>query len=223
MQTFSKKPLTMKAFEFNTISYSGRDKANEDYILCHKLSANSLIAILADGMGGLSHGAEAARIVSESILTTITVIDKIQKCSPEDMLRLAFDVADAAIQKKCRDLKCKMGAALTVALIIDSSLYYAWQGNVRLYKVGNGKLLLLTTDHIASGTEGIFLTRCINGKGYRESIPVMHEELDEVDRILICSDGCYQYMNLTELTRHNIIPSAENMSDDCSLIEINFV
>ena len=202
----------MKAFEFKTISSSGKDKVNEDYILCHRLSDNSLVAILADGMGGLSYGAEAARIASESILATSN--------AERNMLRSAFDVANAAIQKKCRDLKCKMGAALTVALIINNSLYYAWQGNVRLYKAANGELVLLTTDHIASRMESTFLTRCINGKGYRESIPIICEELDWSDRILICSDGCYQYMDLTELAKHEIILPAEKMSDDCSLIEI---
>lgn len=87
----------MKTIEFKTISYSGKDKINEDYILCHKLSDNSLIAILADGMGGLSYGAEAAKIVSESIMTTI--LDHVQDSSPEDVLRMAFDAADTAISK----------------------------------------------------------------------------------------------------------------------------
>ena len=59
----------MKTIDFKTISFPGKDKSNEDYILCHKLSHNSIIAILADGMGGLSFGAEAAKIVSESINT----------------------------------------------------------------------------------------------------------------------------------------------------------
>ena len=113
----------MKTIEFKTISYSGKDKINEDYILCHRLSGNSLVAILADGMGGLSHGAEAAKIISESIL--VTILDKIQECLPEDVLRLAFEVADSAIHQKCRELKCKMGAAVTVILIIDDFLYYA--------------------------------------------------------------------------------------------------
>ena len=44
----------MKTIDFKTISFPGKDKSNEDYILCHKLSHNSIIAILADGMGGLS-------------------------------------------------------------------------------------------------------------------------------------------------------------------------
>lgn len=102
-----------------------------------------------------------------------TVLDKIQHDFPVDVLRMAFNAADSAINGKCRDLKCKMGAAVTAALVIEDSLYYAWQGNVRLYKVHGNEAMLLTTDHVVVDAEGTFLTRCVNGKGFRENIPVM--------------------------------------------------
>lgn len=207
----------MKTIEFKTISYSGKDKINEDYILCHRLSGNSFVAILADGMGGLSHGAEAAKIISESIL--VTILDKIQESLPKDVLRLAFEVADSAIHQKCRELKCKMGAAVTVILIIYDFLYYAWQGNVRLYKINNGEPLLLTTDHIATETEEIFLTRCVNGKGYREEVAVKQEKLDQADRIYICSDGCYQHIDLNAIQDMEFA-SDGIFEDDASLIEV---
>lgn len=211
----------MKNIEFKAFSFPGTGKINEDYILCHKLSDNSLIAILADGMGGLSYGAEAAKIVSESIMTTI--LDKVQDCLPENVLRIAFDAADTALYKKCRELKCKMGAAVTVALIIDDFLYYAWQGNVRLYKVCNGETILLSTDHIVADEEGLFLTRCVNGKGYPDNVPIKQEKLQQTDKIYICSDGCYQNMDLPELAGHTIIHPEKIMSDDSSLLEIKFV
>ena len=56
--------------ELKAFSHSGKDKDNEDYALCHRLSDNSLVAVLADGMGGLSYGACAAKIISDSILAT---------------------------------------------------------------------------------------------------------------------------------------------------------
>lgn len=211
----------MKTIELKTISYSGKDKINEDYILCHKPSDNSLIAILADGMGGLSYGAEAAKIVSESIMTTI--LEHVQDSSPEDVLCIAFDVANTAISKKCNELKCRMGAAVTVALIIDDCLYYAWQGNVRVYKVCNGELILLSTDHIVTDVEGSFLTRCVNGKGFRDKVPIKHEKLEQTDRLYICSDGCYQYVDFGKLAGQNFIVSENNMLDDSSLIEINLI
>ena len=96
----------MKTIDLETISYPGKGEANEDYILCRKLSDNSLIAILADGMGGLSYGADAAKIVSESIMTTI--IGNLHHCCPEDVLIRAFEAADTAISKKCKELKCRM-------------------------------------------------------------------------------------------------------------------
>ena len=216
--TYFKKPLTMKTIDFNTISYPGNNKNNEDYILCRKVSGNGLVAILADGMGGLSHGAEAAKIASESILTT--VLNRIQECLPEDVLRMAFDAADIAISKKCRELKCKMGAAVTVALITDDSLYYAWQGNVRLYKVADCKLSLLTKDHIVEETEGTYLTRCVNGKGYRENVPNKQEKLEYADRIYICSDGYYRHVDLGVILMKNVEFTPDGILDDASLIEI---
>lgn len=210
----------MKTIDFKTISCPGKDKSNEDYILCHKLSHNSIIAVLADGMGGLSFGAEAAKIVSESIMTT--VLDKIRHHLPADVLRMAFNAADSAIYGKCRDLKCRMGAAVTAALVIDDSLYYAWQGNVRLYKVYGNEAMLLTTDHVVADAEGTFLTRCVNGKGFRENIPVMCEELKNTDKIFICSDGYYRYVHLSELPGNVTVNFEEGTSDDYSLIEIYF-
>ena len=205
--------------ELNTFSHSGKYKANEDYALCHRLSDNSLVAVLADGMGGLSYGAEAAKIVSESIMAAIR--DNVQECSPEEILRMAFDAADVAIYRKCRELKCRMGAAVTVALVMDASLYYAWQGNVRLYKVSDGELSLLTTDHIVADAEGTYLTRCVNGKGFRENIPVMHEELEQVDRIIICSDGCYRHTDLNAMINHGGAFEFDGIfEDDASLIEM---
>ena len=210
----------MGTIDFKTLSCSGKDKSTEDYILCHKLSHNSIIAILADGMGGLSFGAEAAKIVSESIMTT--VLDKIQHYLPMDVLRMAFSAADSAIYRRCRDLKCKMGAAVTAALIIEDNLYYAWQGNVRLYKVHGNEVMLLTTDHVVADAEGTFLTRCVNGKGFRENIPVVYEELKNTDKIFICSDGYYRHTHLTELLGNVTVNFNEVASDDYSLIEIYF-
>ena len=208
----------MKMIEYQTFSLPGKDKTNEDYTLCHRLSDKSLVAVLADGMGGLSYGAEAAKAVSESIMSTI--LDNIRKRSPEKVLRMAFDVADSAIHQKCRKLKCRMGAAVTVALAMGDSLYYAWQGNVRLYKAAYGKLSLLTTDHIAAETGGTYLTRCVNGKGFRENIPVMHERLEHVDSIIICSDGWYRNTDMNAMANRNTPFEPDGIfEDDASFIE----
>lgn len=204
----------MKPKKFNAFSIAGNGKTNEDYILCQDLSEEWSLAILADGMGGLSYGNEAAKIVSHAIADF--VVSDLHKYESKELLRKAFDMADKLIRQKCYELRCKMGAAVCVALIGKDSVYYAWQGNVRLYKKDNDNLQLLTTDHIAVGGNTTLLTRCINGNGFREPIPVESVSTNEGDIIYLCSDGYYQ--NTCNL--QNQLPA--DLGDDASMIEILF-
>lgn len=204
----------MKPKKFNTFSIAGNCKANEDYILCRDLSEEYSLAILADGMGGLSYGNQAARIVSHSIADFIA--SNLHKYDLEDLLRKAFGMADKFIHQKCYELKCKMGAAVCVALIGNDSIYYAWQGNVRLYKKDNDTLQILTTDHVAMGGSTTLLTRCVNGRGLRKQIPVERMSTNDGNTIFLCSDGYYQNTD----NMQNQLPV--DLDDDASMIEIVF-
>lgn len=204
----------MKSKKLNTFSINGNGKINEDYILCQDLFEGYSLAILADGMGGLSYGNQAAQIVSYGIADFIA--SNLHKYEPKELLRKAFDMADELIRQKCYELRCKMGAAVCVALIGIDSVHFAWQGNVRLYVKDNEKLQILTTDHIIDGGSSILLTRCINGKGFREPIPVKSVSVNVVNTIFMCSDGYYQGTN----NMQSRLPA--NLSDDASIIEIIF-
>lgn len=61
----------MKTMKINTFSQAGRGKTNEDYILYRDLSEEYSLAILADGMGGLSYGNDASQLVSHTIIDFI--------------------------------------------------------------------------------------------------------------------------------------------------------
>ena len=202
----------MKPKKFNTFSIAGNGKTNEDYILCQDLSKEWSLAILADGMGGLSYGNEAAQIVSHSIADF--VVSNLHKYEPQELLRKAFDMADESIRQKCYELRCKMGAAVCVSLIGMDSIHYAWQGNVRLYKKDNDNLQLLTTDHIAVGGNTTLLIRCINGKGFREPIPVESVSVNDGSTIFMCSDGYYQGTNNMQSQL------LTDLNDDASVIQI---
>jgi len=202
----------MKPKKFNTVTIAGKGKTNEDYILCRDLSEEWSLAILADGMGGLSYGNEAAKIVSCGIADFIA--QNLQVYEPQEILRKAFDRADALIRQKCYELRCKMGAAVCVSLIGMDSIHYAWQGNVRLYKKDNDNLQLLTTDHIAVGGNTTLLIRCINGKGFREPIPVESVSVNDGSTIFMCSDGYYQGTNNMQSQL------LTDLNDDASVIQI---
>lgn len=204
----------MKPKKLNTFSIAGSGKANEDYILYWELSEELSLAILADGMGGLSYGNQAAQMVSHAIADFIA--SNLHKYESKELLRKAFDMADELIRQKCYELRCKMGAAVCVALIGMNSVHYAWQGNVRLYKKDNDNLQLLTIDHMAVGGNTTFLTRSINGKGFRELIPVESVSVVDGNAIIMCSDGYYQN---TGNMQHQL---PADLNDDASVIEILF-
>ena len=204
----------MRAMKINTLSLAGCGKTNEDYILCRDLSEEYSLAILADGMGGLSYGNDASQIVSHTIADFVA--SNLYKYEPQELLRNAFNMADKSISQGCYELKCKMGAAICVALIGKNSIYYAWQGNVRLYEKDNGNYQLLTSDHIVNCGGTTLLTRCINGKGFREPIPVESISTHQGNTFYLCSDGYYQSTNNMQCQ----LPA--NLSDDASVIEIIF-
>lgn len=199
--------------KFNTSSIAGKGKENEDYILCQHLSDEYLLAILADGMGGLSYGNEVAKIVAHSIADFIS--SNLYKCEPKELIYSAFEVADKLVCQKSYTLKCKMGAALCVALINNDFVYYAWQGNVRLYIVADNTLQCLTKDHVVTVANNNLLTRCINGKGFRDSIPIESIQITKGNKIYLCTDGYYQNGDIEQKT----LP--KDTIDDSSLIEIS--
>lgn len=197
---------------FNTFSIAGNGKANDDYILCRQLSCSCLLAILADGIGGLAFGAQAAMLVSHSIADFIDL--NFYVYPPEELLREAFYMADKTIRNKSYERCCKMGAAVCVTLICNDNMYFAWQGNVRLYKQNIDGVRMLTNDHIVCDGTSIYLSRCINGKGFRESVPVGKVSLSSKDIIYLCSDGYYQKIDIIGEKPQG------NMDDDASIIEI---
>lgn len=198
-------------------SIAGIGGVNQDKIMFEQLSCDSYIAILADGMGGLQHGDLAADIVVRNIYNKVK--SELPWGDIPHVLREAFVQADQAIAERSQLLHCKMGAAVTVVIIKGDTLYYAWQGNVRLYSQEDGNLRQLSEDHTKGSDYNTLLTRCVNGKGYRYPIPVHSKDLAGVSTLMLCSDGYYQseeYMALAE--QDQVPPNIEPQYDDASYI-----
>lgn len=199
---------------------SGKGKKNEDYCLYRRITENTWVIILADGMGGLSNGDLAAKIIANTILNTIST--KINIECPKQILQDAFSDADIAIRKKSYELKCKMGAATTVVLLKENKIYYCWQGNVRLYRNENSKQIQLTEDHTTNLSEHRFLTRCINGKGFRDNLPLNSFNLKNKETLILATDGYYLSIKNGKIKRNADNKDFELCTDDdYSFIEIN--
>ena len=129
-----------------------RGKSNEDRfaISAHRLSkANpipSLLAIIADGVGGHRAGEVAAEMAVETISRLVAESDAAQ---PTQILSQALAHASQMIYEQSRrDLaQTGMGTTAVCAWVIGDRLYSAAAGDSRLYLLRGGALQRLTTDH----------------------------------------------------------------------------
>lgn len=103
--------------------------------------------------------------------------------------------------------------------------FNVWQGNVRLYLAAEeDRFELLTKDHVfGSGKyDNTFLTRCVNGKGFRELPPIGTAVLNKQVTLYLCTDGFYQSVAESEINGFDldVIHKLSGINDDYSLIEI---
>lgn len=196
----------------------GYDSQNEDYCKVVELEGRTLV-IMADGMGGLSLGAEAAECLCEGIAEYVS-----KKLEADNLWQEAFKYADKKLHKLSLANHSNMGAAVTALIITATSCEVAWQGNVRLYLYRDNQLLQLTTDHIMNiGYGQKMLTRCLKGGGLRDDVPTKNIPLQTDDILFLCTDGFYNIHEQDLSSGNTCVPKEDIINDDatCLTIKIN--
>lgn len=196
----------------------GYDSQNEDYCKVVELEGRTLV-IMADGMGGLSLGAEAAECVCEGIAEYVS-----KNLEADNLWQEAFKYADKKLHELSLANHSNMGAAVTALIITATSCEVAWQGNVRLYLYRDNQLLQLTTDHIMNiGYGQKMLTRCLKGGGLRDDVPTKNIPLQTDDILFLCTDGFYNIHEQNLSSGNTCVPKEDIMNDDatCLTIKIN--
>ena len=196
----------------------GYDSQNEDYCKVVELEGRTLV-IMADGMGGLSLGAEAAECLCEGIAEYVS-----KKLEADNLWQEAFKYADKKLHKLSLANHSNMGAAVTALIITATSCEVAWQGNVRLYLYGDNLHLQLTTDHIMNiGYGQKMLTRCLKGGGLRDDVPTKNIPLQTDDILFLCTDGFYNIHEQDLSSGNTCVPKEDIINDDatCLTIKIN--
>ena len=196
----------------------GYDSQNEDYCKVVELEGRTLV-IMADGMGGLSLGAEAAECVCEGIAEYVS-----KNLEADNLWQEAFKYADKKLHELSLANHSNMGAAVTALIITETSCEVAWQGNVRLYLYRDYQLLQLTTDHVMNiGYGQKMLTRCLKGGGLRDDVPTKNIPLQTYDILFLCTDGFYNIHEQDLSSGNKSVPKEDIMNDDatCLTIKIN--
>ena len=196
----------------------GYDSQNEDYCKVVELEGRTLV-IMADGMGGLSLGAEAAECVCEGIAEYVS-----KNLEADNLWQEAFKYADKKLHKLSLANHSNMGAAVTALIITETSCEVAWQGNVRLYLYRDNQLQQLTTDHVMDmGYGQKMLTRCLKGGGLRDDVPTKNIPLQTDDILFLCTDGFYNIHEQDLSSGNTCVPKEDIINDDatCLTIKIN--
>ncbi len=200
--------MTPGSIRFNARTHVGRvRKHNEDSIL---VLPDQNIWIVSDGMGGHEGGDYASRVVVDAVATlpTMPATEKL------GAIRWALQQAHATIMAESERRHAVMGATVVALVLADGHFGALWAGDSRLYRLRDGKIDLLTTDHslvaafVASGQmtwdeagkhpQSNAITRAV-GVGDVLELDKVRGNTIAGDRFLLCSDGLNKYLSIAEL------------------------
>jgi serine/threonine protein phosphatase PrpC len=192
------------------------------------------LAIVADGMGGHEGGQVASRMAVEILAETYAAS---AEADSQKRLLKALAAAHHRIQRKAREdpRLSAMGTTCTAFALVNARLYFVHVGDSRLYLLREGKLRSLTRDHtlIARLIEkGVIrpeeaethpqkhvLTSALGVAGDIEiDFPPEPVPIQPDDILLICTDGLWGQMNLSEIQH---VTASRSPKDAChALIQL---
>jgi serine/threonine protein phosphatase PrpC len=217
-------------------SHQGGRKYNQDRV-GHAYTDQALLLVLADGMGGHSHGEIAAEITIKTFMQAFSTEADPKVSDPEEFLSRVMLKAHENIIQFAHDLKLKgsPGTTCVAAFIQDGMACWAHAGDSRVYYFREKKVKSITHDHsvvqqwadmgfiteeqMKTHPDRHRITNCLGGEG--ESFFVESSQLHELregDVLLLCSDGLWGPMSPSELGASLVTQSLESALEQ--LIEL---
>jgi serine/threonine protein phosphatase PrpC len=176
-------------------SETGKRAANEDYVatcLGQSSGANrDIVGAVADGVGGHKGGREAAELAVRSFIDAYYSLP--ETIGVRRRAARALEAANSWIHNQGRVDPARSGMSCAFSSVILSRrlCHVVHIGDTRAYRLSEGRLERLTTDHVAGrGDLAHVLNRAI---GFEEFARFDYASvaLRQHDRLLICSDGVH--------------------------------
>ena len=199
--------LSLRAAALSDIGRVRRE--NEDRFI---LDEKAMVFGVADGVGGLPGGGEAAQRAVDEVVNAINVVPLNQEADLFGMVQHA-NVAVSALGHKMSP-SMGIGTTLTLGCVRRGILKIAHVGDSRAYGVRNREITRLTEDHSVENEARIrrargevvyyheanrnALTRCI-GQPTPPEVDLISRPLQVGDRFLFCSDGVTRMLSDTDL------------------------
>jgi protein phosphatase len=188
-------------------THTGRLRVtNEDdyLVMCREDPATDQavgrLFVIADGMGGVTGGAEASRLavraLAEPFLRSVGDADATARMRSGFALACARVFELARAHPHLRD----MGTTLTALNLHGERAVVGHVGDSRCYRLRGGELALLTTDHAVRGSDH-HLTRCIGGGRSSETVDVVEMQVEAGDVFLLATDGLWSQVEDADILR----------------------
>jgi len=206
------------SYEIGEVSRPGHRRNNQDRCIVRR-DGETLLLVVADGMGGHPRGETAAQIVVDTCAALFDVAPK-PIFEPPLFLQLLFNRSHALVSRFGESQRPPIDPRTTVvaALIQKGNAYWAHVGDSRLYLFRDQSIAEQTVDHSfvqemeqsgllnrrGADTHPLrnLVTRCIGGNGDPPDVSFGRSwELQPEDTLLLCSDGFWAPIEPAELTR----------------------
>ncbi|OGI70415.1 MAG: hypothetical protein A2W18_12185 [Candidatus Muproteobacteria bacterium RBG_16_60_9] len=214
-------------YQIAQFTSTGGRAGNEDRagIAEHK---NSVLLVVADGLGGHSGGELAAQTTVETVIRLYQGIKQPVLADPFAFLALTMLKAHSSVVARARAHSPPLEARTTcvLCLVQNGYAYWAHVGDSRLYHFRGTQLVKRTEDHstieelrrdgvitedeMAHHPRKSYLLRSLGGNGEPRISLGEETALQPGDSILLCSDGLWEGMPTKEIGRYLATPKLEN-------------
>lgn len=215
----------LNSYRYNAKTHVGlKRKVNEDSILA--LPQHD-IWMVSDGMGGHAAGDYASRLVADSVAMIPADLGPTDRMHA---LRQAIQQAHRIILQESEDRgRGVIGATVAALMMANGHFVALWAGDSRIYRLRDGEIEMLTTDHSAVAAlvmagqmswdeaeqhpQSNAITRAV-GVGDELELDKVRGETRSGDRYLICSDGLTKYATFNILKAALLKFPIETVSDE---------
>ncbi|MGR8931776.1 MAG: PP2C family protein-serine/threonine phosphatase [Gammaproteobacteria bacterium] len=233
-------------WQFGQALNIGKRNEQQDRVgVFHNGSGTAHMLVVADGMGGIPNGDQAAQIVVD---TAERAFNKSKIKNPESFLEDICSQAHEAINRIETNNAAAPGTTCVLLYIDKRRAYWAHIGDSRLYHFRQNYLINQTQDHSvrqlmiqrglidtaseeASATQNQLYKRL---GGRQEPVPdIYSSELERGDMFLLCSDGFWQSVDthcIPEILNHHPLErdgaeclvdiALKNGGDNCDNISV---
>lgn len=218
MGDLSTKPDNYLGIDFASLSHTGNRRDNQDCADSFvDRQAGLYCFVLADGLGGHKAGQTAARIAVETLLRCLrTAADG---AVAHAIIRGLGEANDLIKHRAAADPELDgMKTTCSVAVILGSSAYLVSVGDSRVYLFRQGNLVFRSRDdsvvqmlvdmgeirpeEALDHPDRNRILKALGVEGeFRLSQNPHYEPLMRGDRILLCSDGFWEYFSDLELAK----------------------